>query len=54
MLNDKRCCPNCGHEQDKQPYLMARRAPENVLSLREIAWVVAAVLLVALWFAHAS
>lgn len=39
-LNDRRVCPGCGCELNERPYLMARRASANVLSLAQIAWVV--------------
>jgi hypothetical protein len=48
-LEDRRLCPHCGGELCQHPYLMARQAEGNVLSLRFIAWVIALVtLLVAL------
>ncbi len=47
-FEDKRCCPNCGHELHEQPYLMARRATENVLSWTQIGWILIAILALAL------
>lgn len=44
-LNDRRRCPHCRRDMNERPYVMARRAPENVLSNTAIAWIVVAVLL---------
>ena len=43
-LEDKRLCPHCLRELHERPYLMARQATENVLSLKQIAWVLVIVL----------
>jgi hypothetical protein len=47
-LEDKHCCPHCGEPLYKQPYIMARSAKENVLSLGTIAWIVSAILVLLL------
>lgn len=47
-LDDRRRCPHCARDLNPRPYLMSRRATENVLSVTQIAWVLAAVLAFAL------
>jgi hypothetical protein len=47
-LDDRRRCPHCRREIDERPYVMARRAGENVISNMVIAWAVVAVLLLLL------
>lgn len=44
-LDDRRSCPHCGEPTNEQPYLMSRRASEDVMDLRVAFWVVALALL---------
>lgn len=43
-LNDRRRCPHCQRDINERPYVMARRATENVLPPTAIAWAVVFVL----------
>ncbi len=45
-FEDKRRCPHCGGELHRVGYLMERAAEVNVLSMRAIAWILVAVLVV--------
>jgi hypothetical protein len=44
-LDDRRRCPHCRRDINERPYLMSRRAAENVLAARLICWVVVAAML---------
>jgi hypothetical protein len=44
-LEDKRLCPYCLHELHVQPYLMSRRADKNVLTFKQILWLLVFILL---------
>lgn len=43
-LNDRRRCPHCQRDINERPYVMSRRATENVLSNTAIGWAVVFVL----------
>lgn len=47
-LDDKHCCPHCLKPLNQQPYLMSRRATEDVLTPTQIAWIVSAILVLVL------
>lgn len=49
-LDDRRRCPNCRRDINERPYVMARRAPENVLSNAMVAWIVVAAALLLVVF----
>lgn len=47
-LDDRRRCPHCDRDINERPYLMSRKATTPVLSLRQVAWLLVFVLLLAL------
>ena len=47
-FENKRRCPHCLKPLHEESYLMSREAPENVLSLTQIAWIVCAVVVLVL------
>lgn len=54
MLEDKQICPNCRREIHRKPYMMSQRSEESVLTLRQIAWIICAVLALSVMLTLAS